>query len=89
MELTSRREIGDVGLRRDPLEPRVDLEGEPHLGEGVDHAHGVGRSGVAVDERGQRAGIVDEMDDLYSPDVGGESGVGGEGREDLGLTDVL
>eukprot|EP00962_Isochrysis_galbana_P003066 scaffold866_cov111-Isochrysis_galbana.AAC.3 len=27
MELTSRREIGDVGLRRDPLEPRVDLEG--------------------------------------------------------------
>eukprot|EP00962_Isochrysis_galbana_P002319 scaffold609_cov88-Isochrysis_galbana.AAC.3 len=24
------------------------------------------------------------MDDLYSPDVGGESGVGGEGREDPG-----
>eukprot|EP00962_Isochrysis_galbana_P032091 scaffold10517_cov113-Isochrysis_galbana.AAC.1 len=29
------------------------------------------------------------MDGLYASEVGGESGVGGEGREDLGLPDVL
>ena len=63
-ERTPRREVSDVGLRGDVVEPDIGPEGQVGGVEGPDDGEGVRDSGVTLDHAVQGTGVVDEVDDI-------------------------